>query len=175
MYVCMYAPLDRYSISVNILTDRSTYQLGIGRYVDWHIGRESADMSTGMCLQTWVCVWLNWQILTLDHVVSANGIQPDPTKMEAIKAMSPPKNVSVWPSIFSQDVWLCCKVYSQLCKYCWASQKAYAKGTEMVLGRSGDNGIRSLEGSTVSQTSLGVFSFRCFNFCGHWCQSHWHT
>lgn len=47
------------------------------------------------------------QTSILGHVVSANGIQPGPAKTEAKR---------VRPLIF--DVWLLCKVYSQLCKYC---------------------------------------------------------
>ena len=53
----------------------------------------------------------------LGHLVSANGIEPDPMKMEAIKATPPPEK-RIQPSIFSRDVWLHCEVYSQLCKYC---------------------------------------------------------
>ena len=95
------------------------------------------------------------QISTLGHVVSASGIQFC-------------LHWKTFPTYdFSRNVWLCCEVYSQLCKYCGASLKAYAKGTEMALGRGADRGIRSVEGITVSRSSLGVFPFRCSNFRSH--------
>jgi len=74
------------------------------------------------------------QISILGHVVSANGIEPDPTKTEAIKATPPPENVSDLRSFLGT----CGYVAKFIPNYANIVEKAYAKGTEMVLGRGAD-------------------------------------
>lgn len=66
-----------------------------------------------------------------------------------------------------------CEVNKAVIRERYALPKLMIHYTEMVLVRRADKGIQSLEGSTASQSSLGVFPFRCFNICGHRCQSYW--
>ncbi len=46
-----------------------------------------------MYMKVGKCKFLRRELTYLGHVVSINGIQPDPKKTEVIREMQPPKNV----------------------------------------------------------------------------------
>lgn len=108
------------------------------------------------------------QISVLGHIVSADGIKPDPKKNRCHQG-----NTSAVKrfrsSIFPWNVWLCCQVHSKLCEYSRATSKTHLKRREVVLGSRSEQGVQRLKGSIIGRGGPRLFPFRCSHLRSYRC------
>lgn len=108
------------------------------------------------------------KISILGHIIAAKGIQPDPTKTEAIKTTTPPENVSDLRSFLGTCGYVA-KFIRNYANIVEPLRKLARKEQKWSWGNEQTKAIEALKESLSRKTCFTLFPFECFDFRCHTC------